>query len=49
VQEHAFDYLDAPIQRVGAMDVPIPYSPPLESQVLPGKDHIVEAIRGVVT
>ena len=49
VQEHAFDYLDAPIQRVGAMDVPIPYSPPLESQVLPGKDHIVEAIRRVVT
>jgi pyruvate dehydrogenase E1 component beta subunit len=49
VQEHAFDYLDAPIQRVGAMDVPIPYSPPLESQVLPGKDHIIEAIRKAVT
>jgi pyruvate dehydrogenase E1 component beta subunit len=48
VQEHAFDYLDAPIQRVGAMDVPIPYSPPLESQVLPGKDHIVAAIRKVL-
>lgn len=48
VQEHAFDYLDAPIQRVGAMDVPIPYSPPLESQVLPGKDHIVAAIRTVL-
>jgi pyruvate/2-oxoglutarate/acetoin dehydrogenase E1 component len=48
VQEHAFDYLDAPIVRVGAMDVPIPYSQPLESQALPGKDHIVRAIRQVV-
>jgi pyruvate/2-oxoglutarate/acetoin dehydrogenase E1 component len=49
VQEHAFDYLDAPIVRVGAMDVPIPYSQPLENRVLPGKDHILEAIRGVVS
>ncbi len=48
VQEHAFDYLDAPIERVGAMDVPIPYSQPLESSVLPGKDHIVEAIRRAI-
>jgi pyruvate/2-oxoglutarate/acetoin dehydrogenase E1 component len=47
-QEHAFDYLDAPIVRVGAMDVPIPYSQPLESQALPGKDHILRAIRQVV-
>ncbi len=49
VQEHAFDYLDAPVVRVGAMDVPIPYSQPLESLVLPGKDHILKAIREVVT
>ena len=48
VQEHAFDYLDAPIMRVGALDVPIPYSQPLESQALPGKDHILTAIRQVV-
>jgi pyruvate dehydrogenase E1 component beta subunit len=48
VQEHAFDYLDAPVVRVGAMDVPIPYSQPLESLVLPGKDHILKAIREVV-
>jgi pyruvate/2-oxoglutarate/acetoin dehydrogenase E1 component len=48
VQEHAFDYLDAPIMRVGALDVPIPYSQPLESRVLPGKDHILTAIRQVV-
>jgi pyruvate dehydrogenase E1 component beta subunit len=48
VQEHAFDHLDAPIERVGAMDVPIPYSQPLESRVLPGVDHILEAIRHVI-
>lgn len=48
VQEHAFDYLDAPIERVGAMDIPIPYSQPLEEVVLPGPDHIVEAIKRIV-
>jgi pyruvate dehydrogenase E1 component beta subunit len=48
VQEHAFDYLDAPIERVGAMDVPIPYSQPMESHVLPGADHILEGIRRVI-
>ena len=48
VQEHAFDYLDAPIERVGAMDVPIPYSQPMESHVLPGVDHILEAIKRVI-
>jgi pyruvate/2-oxoglutarate/acetoin dehydrogenase E1 component len=48
VQEYAFDHLDAPIERVGALDVPIPYSQPLESRVLPGVDHILEAIRRVI-
>jgi len=48
VQEHAFDYLDAPIVRVGAMDIPIPSSKPLEDVVLPGKAQILEAIRLVV-
>jgi len=49
VQEHAFDYLDAPIERVGAMDIPIPYSKPLEDVALPGPNHIVEAIKRVVS
>lgn len=48
VQEHAFDYLDAPIVRVGAMDIPIPASKPLEDVALPGKGQILEAIRQVV-
>jgi pyruvate dehydrogenase E1 component beta subunit len=45
VQELAFDYLDAPIERVGAMDIPIPYSKPLEDEALPGAQHIVRAIK----
>ena len=48
VQEHAFDYLDAPIVRVGAMDIPIPSSKPLEDVVLPGKAQILRAIRDIV-
>ena len=48
VQEHAFDYLDAPIVRVGAMDIPIPSSKPLEDVALPGKAQILQAIRQIV-
>ena len=38
VQAAAFDYLDAPIERVGAPFAPIPLSPPLEDAYLPGVD-----------
>ncbi len=48
VQEHAFDYLDAPIVRVAAMDVPIPASKPLEDVVLPGRAQILDGIHKVV-
>lgn len=48
VQEHAFDYLDAPIVRVGALDVPIPASKPLEDAVLPGKAQILAGIKQAV-
>lgn len=47
VQAVAFDYLDAPIGRVGAPFVPVPLSPPLEDAYLPGADDIVAAVRGV--
>jgi acetoin:2,6-dichlorophenolindophenol oxidoreductase subunit beta len=43
VQAVAFDYLDAPIQRVGAPFTPIPVSPPLEDAYLPGADEVYEA------
>ncbi len=43
VMEEAFDYLDAPIERVAAADVPVPFSPPLEQYILPKVEDIVEA------
>ena len=48
IMEEAFDYLDAPVQRVAALDVPIPYSQPLESAVLPGPADIVQGVRHVL-
>ncbi len=48
VQEYAFDYLDAPIERVAGLDIPIPYSQALEDEALPGPRHILEALRRVV-
>jgi pyruvate/2-oxoglutarate/acetoin dehydrogenase E1 component len=45
VAEEAFDSLKAPIKRVAAKDVPIPFSPVLESFVLPSEDKIVDAVK----
>lgn len=45
--EHAFDYLDAPLERVCAADVPLPYAANLEALALPQAEHIVDAARKV--
>jgi len=45
VSESCFEWLDAPILRVTAADIPLPYSPPLEDYVLPQTADIVRAIR----
>jgi pyruvate/2-oxoglutarate/acetoin dehydrogenase E1 component len=45
LNEHAFEWLDAPVMRVTAADVPLPYSPPLEDYVLPQTEDIVNAAR----
>jgi len=47
--DKGFDYLNAPIKRVAALDVPIPFSPPLENYVLPGESKIKAAVREVVS
>ena len=47
VQAAAFDYLDAPIGRVGAPFAPIPLSAPLEDAYLPGADEVVAAVRAL--
>jgi len=44
IQEQAFDYLDAPVQRVTGADVPMPYSKRLEQSAIPHPEHIVSAV-----
>jgi pyruvate/2-oxoglutarate/acetoin dehydrogenase E1 component len=45
INELAFEWLDAPVRRVAAHDVPLPYAPPLEDFVLPQTSDIVRAAR----
>ncbi len=44
MQEEAFDYLDAPIKRVASVEVPLPYSKPLELAALTGAKQLEDAI-----
>jgi 2-oxoisovalerate dehydrogenase E1 component len=48
IAEHCFEHLDAPIMRVAAMDIPVPYSPPLEDAMLPNKQNIITAVERLV-
>jgi pyruvate/2-oxoglutarate/acetoin dehydrogenase E1 component len=48
VQEEAFESLDAPVRVVGALDTPVPYSPPLEAFFLPGEDIVERAARALL-
>ena len=48
VQKHAFDYLDAPVQRINSMDVPLPYAPTLIEAILPNVKRTVEAVNAVM-
>lgn len=48
VYEHAFDYMDAPIQHVTGADVPMPYSKVLERAALPKKNDIINAVKAIV-
>jgi len=48
IYEEAFDYLDAPIQRVAQKEVPLPYNARLEQMALPQVDDIVKAVREVL-
>ena len=44
----AFDYLDAPVERVSGADVPMPYAENLEKNALPQIDQILEAVKKTV-
>lgn len=48
VADEAFEHLDAPVRRLGGLDVPVPFSPPLEKAYRPNADTIAEAIRTLV-
>ena len=48
IQEEAFESLDAPVRIVGALDTPVPYSPPLEEFFLPSEEQVERAARLLV-
>jgi pyruvate dehydrogenase E1 component beta subunit len=48
IQHGAFDWLDAPIERVGAKFAPLPFAPAMEQWVVPHADDVLEAIRRTV-
>lgn len=47
VADEGLDYLDAPIKRVAAPFCPVPFSPTLEQQYIPGADDIVAAVKSI--
>ena len=49
IQEEAFESLDAPVRIIGAIDTPVPYSPPLEQYFLPSDADIERAARLLIS
>ena len=48
VQENAFDFLDAPIQRITTADTPAPFSPVLLEEWMPNKQDVINAVKKVM-
>ena len=48
ISDEAFDYLDAPVKRVGGPFTPVPFAPKLEAIYLPNQQSIVDAIRTII-
>ena len=48
IQEEAFDYLDAPVLRIGAPFSPVPFSPALENVYIPDAARIADGVRGLL-
>ena len=48
VQHGAFDYLDAPVERVGAMFTPVPFAPVMEEYVIPDAEDVLAAVKRTV-
>jgi 2-oxoisovalerate dehydrogenase E1 component len=47
ISEELFEYLDAPVKRVTALDCPVAYAPVLEEVILPGATDVLKAIRAL--
>lgn len=47
IQEEAFEWLDAPVRVIGALDTPVPYAPSLEDAFLPSQDDVERAARAL--
>jgi pyruvate dehydrogenase E1 component beta subunit len=47
IADGAFYYLDAPVKRMGAMDVPVPFSPVLEDQTVPTAEAVAAVAKGL--
>jgi pyruvate/2-oxoglutarate/acetoin dehydrogenase E1 component len=48
IAKNCFEYLDAPVLRVAALDLPVPYSPLLEDAMLPNKEKILTALNELI-
>jgi pyruvate dehydrogenase E1 component beta subunit len=48
IQEGAFDFLDSPVRRVAAAEVPLPYAKPLELAALPDASTLIKVIGEVL-
>ena len=47
IAQHAFEWLDAPVARLGGLDTPVPFSPPLEDAYRPNAKKIADAARAL--
>jgi pyruvate/2-oxoglutarate/acetoin dehydrogenase E1 component len=47
IADEAFDYLDAPVKRLGALDVPVPMVPVLEQATVPNAEQVIAVTRGL--
>ncbi len=48
IYEEAFDYIDAPVQRVAQTEVPLPYNRTLEQSAIPQVDDVIKAVKEVL-
>jgi pyruvate/2-oxoglutarate/acetoin dehydrogenase E1 component len=47
IADEVFDYLDAPVKRIGGVDVPVPMVPVLERATIPNEQQVVATVKGL--